>query len=100
MADPSIISAVAEAKDAMIKTNPNRLKGMKIRDEFICPITYELLREPVVATDGHTYEKNSIEKWLKTSHISPRNGETIDSQVIPNYNLKKLIQDMIDEVNT
>ncbi len=91
--------AIADAKDAVVNTvKTNRMKGMKIRDEFICPITYELMREPVVASDGHTYEKNAIEKWLKTSHTSPRNGETIDGTIIPNYNLKKLIQDIINEV--
>jgi pSer/pThr/pTyr-binding forkhead associated (FHA) protein len=73
------------------------MKGMKIRDEFICPITYELMREPVVASDGHTYEKCAIEKWLTSSKISPRAGDPIDSHVIPNINLKKLIQDIINE---
>jgi hypothetical protein len=76
----------------------NRLKGMKIRDEFICPITYELMREPVVAMDGHTYEKSAIEKWLKTNQISPRSGESMETITIPNINLKKLIQDIINEV--
>jgi len=76
----------------------NFLKGMKIRDEFICPITYELMREPVVAMDGHTYEKHAIEKWLKTNHTSPRSGEAMDGTIISNINLKKLIQDIINEV--
>lgn len=71
---------------------------MKIRDEFVCPITYEVLRDPFVAMDGHTYEKTAIEKWFKTNHnISPRNGEPIDTNIVPNLNLKKLIQDMINE---
>jgi len=28
--------------------------------ELVCPITQELLRDPVVAEDGHTYERNSL----------------------------------------
>ena len=75
----------------------NRMKGMRIRDEFICPITYELLRDPVVASDGHTYERSAIEKWLKSSTISPRSGEEIGDLIIPNTNLKKLVQDIIHE---
>ena len=74
-----------------------RLQGMKVRDEFLCPITYELLREPVVALDGHTYEKSAIEKWLKSHHTSPRSGEIMEDSILPNTNLKKLIQDMISE---
>lgn len=53
----------------------SKLKGQRIRDEFLCPITYELFREPVVACDGHTYEKAAIEKWLTNKDTSPRTGE-------------------------
>ena len=70
---------------------------MKVRDEFLCPITYELLREPMCAKDGHTYEKAAIEKWLKSNRNSPRSGEPMDECLHPNINLKKLIQDLINE---
>mmetsp|Transcript_80366 Transcript_80366/g.157687 ORF Transcript_80366/g.157687 Transcript_80366/m.157687 type:complete len:583 (+) Transcript_80366:91-1839(+) len=90
---------IADAKDTVVASanKANRMKGMKIRDEFICPITYELMRDPVVASDGHTYEKAAIEKWLKHHQISPRNGEPMVSFTLPNMNMKKLIQDIIDE---
>jgi len=29
-------------------------RGCKIRDEFVCPITRELITDPVIAADGHT----------------------------------------------
>ncbi|KAL3821905.1 hypothetical protein ACHAXA_008439, partial [Cyclostephanos tholiformis] len=32
--------------------------------ELICPITQELLRDPVVAEDGHTYERKSLTTWF------------------------------------
>ncbi len=106
IASPTIpmSSSEADAKDvnnssSLVATKPNLLKGMKIRDEFICPITYELMREPFIATDGHTYEKSAIEKWLKNNNTSPRSGEPLESTIIiPNINLKKLIQDIINEV--
>lgn len=91
----SLVAPSATHMNNIIKSN--RLKGMKIRDEFICPITYELMREPVVASDGHTYERNAIEKWLKSNSLSPRTGDTIVNTVIPNINLRKLIQDIINE---
>jgi len=55
------------------------------------------MREPVVASDGHSYERAAIEKWLKSHQTSPRNNELISNLTIPNINLKKLIQDIIDE---
>ena len=77
----------------------NRMQGMRIRDEFLCPITYDLLREPMVASDGHTYEKMAIEKWLKSdSPKSPLSGEVlVDKELVENRTLKKLIQDLINE---
>ena len=74
-----------------------RLKGMKLRDEFLCPITHELLHDPVVARDGHTYERSAIERWLQIHSVSPRNGDEIDKTVLPNINLKKVIADLVAE---
>ena len=42
-----------------------------INDSFYCPITYTIMTEPVIGTDGHTYEKNAIIQWLYTSNLSP-----------------------------
>ena len=50
-----------------------------------------------MASDGHTYEKLSIEKWLKSKTTSPRTGKPMDKYLTPNLNMQKLIQDMIEE---
>ncbi len=31
----------------------------------------ELMADPVVASDGRTYERYDIEKWMKTHDVSP-----------------------------
>ena len=36
---------------------------------FLCPISQEVMAEPVVAADGHSYEKTEIEKWFAS--LSP-----------------------------
>lgn len=81
----------------VVRHDPNRLKGMRMRDEFVCPITCTLMREPTVAADGNTYEKTAIEKWLRNSNKSPRTGETMEGTLIPNLNLKRLIHDIVQE---
>ena len=63
--------------DGPNRKHPHRLKGMRIRDEFLCPITHDLLREPVCASDGQTYERAAIEKWLRSKNISPMTGEEL-----------------------
>ena len=30
---------------------------------FLCPITQEVMTDPVLTSDGHTYERDAIEHW-------------------------------------
>jgi len=51
-----------------------------------CPITGVPMIEPVVAADGHTYERNAIARWLQTSSRSPLTGEIFaHRELVPNY---------------
>ncbi len=40
-------------------------------DELVCPITLEVMSDPVVAADGRTYERTAIEDWLSSHDTSP-----------------------------
>jgi len=63
-------------------------------NEFLCPITKELMSNPVILCDGHTFEKESIEKWFEESTHSPLTGlELHNKDTVPNIALKKLIED-------
>ena len=51
-----------------------------------CPITGQQMIEPVVAADGHTYERYAIARWLETSSRSPLTGEILaHNKLVPNY---------------
>jgi len=51
-----------------------------------CPITGLPMVEPVVAADGHTYERPAIARWLQTSNRSPLTGEVLaHAELVPNY---------------
>ena len=51
----------------------------------ICPITQEVMREPVIDSEGNTYEKSAILEWLKTSNKSPVTRNVISaSRLVPN----------------
>lgn len=57
--------------------------------EFFCPITLELMRDPVFATDGHSYERSAITEWLQSQSRSPKTGEALDNpMLIPNHVLR------------
>ena len=62
-----------------------------------CPITQEIIIEPVIAFDGQTYEKQAIQEWLKNSDKSPINGSTLHSTLlIPNHFARILIDEVLN----
>uniref|UniRef100_A0A667G745 WD repeat, SAM and U-box domain-containing protein 1 n=1 Tax=Lynx canadensis TaxID=61383 RepID=A0A667G745_LYNCA len=64
-----------------------------IPDEFLCPITRELMKDPVIASDGYSYEKEAMENWIsKKKRTSPMTNLVLPSVVLtPNRTLKMAI---------
>eukprot|EP01083_Nonionella_stella_P166644 557752_1 len=68
-------------------------QNVKANAEFVCPITLEVMKDPVITADGVTYERSGITDWLKNNDISPATGLILKhKQLVPNYALKSLIQ--------
>ncbi len=66
--------------------------------EWYCPITQELMRDPVIADDGFTYERKAIQEWFAKSPISPLTGAKMGSlKIIPNIALKQTIQTAVEK---
>jgi len=69
-----------------------------------CPITQEVMKDPVIAQDGFTYERREIEKWYRETPpgrnpISPMTGAAITNRkLVPNEKLKKFI-DSVSSLN-
>jgi hypothetical protein len=40
---------------------------------FYCPITNELMRDPVMCADGHSYERIAIEQWFARAFLTSNN---------------------------
>mmetsp|Transcript_23170 Transcript_23170/g.39216 ORF Transcript_23170/g.39216 Transcript_23170/m.39216 type:complete len:472 (-) Transcript_23170:322-1737(-) len=63
-------------------------------EDFLCPITQEKMNDPVIAQDGHTYERKAIEAWFSTSSMSPMTNAQLpngNKTLLPNFNLKSQI---------
>lgn len=64
--------------------------------EFFCPITQEVMKDPVVGPDGQTYERAAIVDWLQKHHTSPITRSPMNaSQLVPNIAVRSAIQDII-----
>ncbi|EOD17969.1 hypothetical protein EMIHUDRAFT_61507, partial [Emiliania huxleyi CCMP1516] len=62
-------------------------------DDFICPITTEIMSDPVVAADGQSYERSAIERWLATKSTSPLTSAELESKgLFPNHSLRRMIR--------
>lgn len=63
---------------------------------FLCPISLELMRDPVTLSTGMSYDRESIEKWLTSGrNTCPTTNQTLEpsnQELIPNHTLRRLIQ--------
>ena len=63
-------------------------------DSYKCPISRLIMRRPVQLSDGHSYEKKEIKKWLKRSNKSPCTGDILENTTMTdNFTLRSIIQD-------
>ena len=61
-------------------------------DELICPITREIMTDPVITAAGQTYERAAIEQWLAAHDTDPMAHIQINKIVIPSIAVKQSIQ--------
>lgn len=80
------------------RTNSRRRRGASAADvsvpaDFRCPISLDLMRDPVVVSTGQTYDRSSITLWFESGHTTcPKTGQTLThTDLIPNSALKNLI---------
>jgi len=54
----------------------------------------EIIEDPVIASDGITYNRSEIEEWFKNHDISPKTGEILKSKnLIPNISIRNAIEE-------
>ena len=62
------------------------------RNLHTCPISFDVMHHPVVAADGHTYDRDFIRRWMGNGGNSWRspmtNKEHLDTTLRPNYALQ------------
>ncbi|KAJ0681934.1 putative U box domain, armadillo-like helical, Zinc finger, RING/FYVE/PHD-type [Helianthus annuus] len=68
---------------------------IQIPYHFRCPISLELMTDPVIVGTGQTYDRSSIESWIATGNTTcpVTRLPLTDFTLIPNHTLRRLIQD-------
>ncbi|KAK2971411.1 hypothetical protein RJ640_025361 [Escallonia rubra] len=62
-------------------------------EEFRCPISKELMRDPVIVATGQTYDRPFIQNWLKSGkRICPRTQQVLSHTILtPNHLIREMI---------
>ncbi|MCP5510104.1 MAG: U-box domain-containing protein [Chlamydiales bacterium] len=69
----------------------------KIPHEYTCSITHQLMRYPVIAADGETYELEAIQKHLALHDNSPLHNVPLAHKMLtPNRALERLITTFLE----
>ena len=101
-ANLAVMLAAAEAAQRERRASLG-LETLEMPDEFLCKITQAQMEDPVVASDGHTYERSAIEQVLRGPQhrrLSPITRETLQSALYPNIALRQRIAAYGAEVET
>lgn len=68
---------------------------LTIPSHFRCPISLDLMKDPVTLSTGITYDRESVEKWIESGkETCPVTNQILASfDLIPNHAIRKRIQD-------
>ncbi|CAF4023054.1 unnamed protein product [Rotaria magnacalcarata] len=56
----------------------SKTKANEDLETLTCPITLQFFRDPVIAADGHAYERVAIVKWIEKHGTSPMTREPLN----------------------
>ena len=61
--------------------------------EYMCPISHELMEDPVFTASGQTYERDTISQWLRTKQTDPiSNARLPNKKLVANFALRGAIE--------
>uniref|UniRef100_A0ACD5Z6V5 Uncharacterized protein n=1 Tax=Avena sativa TaxID=4498 RepID=A0ACD5Z6V5_AVESA len=68
-------------------------------EDFRCPISLELMRDPVIVSTGQTYERAFIQRWIDCGNRTcPKTQQKLQNITLtPNYVLRSLILQWCEE---
>ncbi|OIW21493.1 hypothetical protein TanjilG_05142 [Lupinus angustifolius] len=79
----------------------NNHKGVKqnvevvVPNHFMCPISLDMMKDPVTLSTGITYDRENVEKWFEVENCTcPVTDQIVKNfDMIPNHSLRIMIQD-------
>ncbi|XVE77927.1 hypothetical protein DITRI_Ditri13aG0103600 [Diplodiscus trichospermus] len=95
-----IADLISHIRDYMLKIERfEPTSGILIPPHFLCPLSLELMQDPVIVASGQTYDRTSIKKWLDSGlTVCPITHQTLaHTNLIPNYTVKAMAASWCEE---
>ncbi|OEL16155.1 U-box domain-containing protein 9 [Dichanthelium oligosanthes] len=97
--------ALAKLRDAELAPRKDRVAGAgggankggteaaAVPEQFLCPISSEIMRDPVVLASGQTYDRRFIQEWLTAGNRTcPQTQQVLSNTIlIPNHLVRSMI---------
>lgn len=66
---------------------------LTVPKDFCCPISLDLMRDPVIVSTGQTFDRALISRWIEEGHFTcPKTGQVlVHTKLVPNRALRNLI---------
>ncbi|KAG6494486.1 U-box domain-containing protein 8-like [Zingiber officinale] len=71
---------------------------MEFPEDFRCPISLEVMTDPVILSSGHTFDRSSIQRWIDSGNLTcPVTNLPLppSPSLIPNHALRRLISSFL-----
>ena len=92
--------AAAEEPATAAEEDTPAPESKQIPERLCCPISLELMVRPVIAADGHTYDRSSIEDWLARGNTtSPTTGAKLEHlHLADNHLVRSMVSEYQDSL--
>ncbi|KAI7739781.1 hypothetical protein M8C21_033866 [Ambrosia artemisiifolia] len=97
-----MINLVTYMHDCFIEMKQSQsCNTVPIPPDFCCPLSLELMTDPVIVASGQTYEREYIRDWIDLGlTVCPKTMQSlVHTNLIPNYTVKALIASWCDSNN-
>ncbi|OAP09524.1 PUB4 [Arabidopsis thaliana] len=88
-----LIVIVNRMHERLLLIKQTQTSSVAILADFFCPLSLEVMTDPVIVSSGQTYEKAFIKRWIDLGlKVCPKTRQTLThTTLIPNYTVKALI---------
>ncbi|TYJ47208.1 hypothetical protein E1A91_A02G172200v1 [Gossypium mustelinum] len=97
----SLKSSNQHLPDELSSASLEACSPVLIPADFCCPLSLELMTDPVIVASGQTYERAFIKNWIDLGlTVCPKTRQTLAHiNLIPNYTVKALITNWCESNN-